>query len=326
MQYARIKEHRTEFQVAVMCRVVDFCRSAFYTGPKVRVHAREQRQEAIVEQIKAICQEPFMGQYGSPCMFKELNARVTTVSRNTVAKVMKQGDLLSEIKPRFVPTTTESNHDHPIAPNNLTRDFNAIGPNQNWLCDITSIRTDEGWLYLTDSMVCFSRKIVGRVGLACTWCMHTKMPAELVCAVLSMAIARRQPGEGLLHHRNRGVQYASDQYQQLLGEHRNSRSMSRDGNCYDDAMKESFWSSLKREEINGRRFKTIEEARALVFDYIRVFYNRKRRHNSLGYISPESFEASQNQGTSRVSAVRGEGQPTCCMRCPCLSSYADCQR
>lgn len=294
MKYAWIKEHRTEFPVGLMCRVLEVCRSAFYQWFRNPARAHQQRRTAIVEQIKVIRQERFMDQYGSPRMFKELNARGTKISENTVAKVMKGADLSAEIKPRFVPATTDSNHDHPIAPNVLNRDFSATAPNQKWLSDITCIHTDEGWLYLAGVMDCFSRKIVGRVGLACTWSMDTKMPAELVCDALSMAIARRNPGEGLLHHSDRGVQYACDQYQQLLGEHGISRSMSRVGNCYDNAMKESFWSSLKREAINGRRFRTITEARAAVFEYIEVFYNRKRRHSSLGYISPESFEASQN--------------------------------
>jgi len=287
VKYIWIKDHRAEFPIGVMCRVLDVCRSAFYQWLRNPDRAHQQRRTAIVEQIKVIRQERFMDSYGSPRMFKELNARGTVVSKNTVAKVMKEADLSAEIKPRFVPTTTDSNHDHPIAPNVLDRDFSATGPNQKWLSDITYIHTDEGWLYLAGVMDCFSRKIVG-------WSMDTKMPAQLVCDALSMAIGRRRPGEGLLHHSDRGVQYACDQYQQLLGEHGISRSMSRVGNCYDNAMKESLWSSFKREAVNGRRFKTIEEARALVFEYIEVFYNRKRRHSSLGYVSPESFEASQN--------------------------------
>lgn len=287
IKYDWIKEHRDEFSIGLMCRVIGVCRSAFYGWLKVPVRARQQRRQAIVEEIKSIREEPFMDSYGSPRMVEELNARGTIVSQNTVAKVMKQADLSAAIKPRFVPTTTDSNHDHPIAPNVLDRDFSATGPNQKWVSDITYIHTDEGWLYLAGVMDCFSRMVVG-------WSMDTKMPARLVCDALSMAIARRQPGEGLLHHSDRGVQYACDQYQQLLGEHGIARSMSRVGNCYDNAMKESFWSSLKREAINGRRFRTIAEARSLVFEYIEVFYNRKRRHSSLGFISPESFEASQS--------------------------------
>lgn len=287
MTYQWIKDHRTQFHVTTMCRVLDVSHAAFYAWEANPTRPRERRRQALVEQIGRVRSEPFMTTYGSPRMTRELNARGVAVCENTVAKAMKQADIRADRARRFVPTTTDSNHDHVVAPNRLGRDFTAEAPNRKWVSDITYIPTDEGWLYVAGVMDCHSRKIVG-------WSMSTRMPAELTCDALSMAIARRRPLPGLLHHSDRGVQYACEAYQTLMAEHGMVASMSRVGNCYDNAMKESFWSTMKREAIDGRHFRTIEEARRAVFEYIEVFYNRKRRHSSLGYISPEAFEASPN--------------------------------
>jgi putative transposase len=285
--YTWIKQSRDEFPIKVMCRVLGVARAAFYAWLGEPTRSRQQYRKQLAEKIEQVRTEPFMSNYGSPRMTEELNARGVAVSQNTVARVMKEADLRADSVKRFVPCTTDSNHDHPVAPNTLDRDFGADGPNQKWLGDITYIPTREGWLYLAGVLDCFSRKIVG-------WSMDTTMKAELVTRALEMAVSRRKPGEGLLHHSDRGSQYACEAYRSLLSEHGIDCSMSRVGNCYDNAMKESFWSTLKREAIGEHVFETIEEARVAVFEYIEVFYNRKRRHSSLGYVSPETFEAAQN--------------------------------
>jgi transposase InsO family protein len=285
--YTWIKQSREEFPVKIMCRVLGVARAAFYVWLKEPTRARQQRRAELVEKIAAVREEPFMSVYGSPRMTEELNARGVAVSENTVAKAMKGADIRADSARRFVPCTTDSKHDHPVAPNTLDRDFSADGLNQKWLTDITYIPTRQGWLYLAGVLDCCSRKIVG-------WSMNTTMKAELVTDALEMALSRRRPRAGLLHHSDRGSQYACEAYQSLLARHGIDCSMSRVGNCYDNAMKESFWSTLKREAVGEHVFETIAEARAVLFEYIEVFYNRKRRHSSLGYISPEAFEATLN--------------------------------
>lgn len=285
--YTWIQSHRDEFPVSVMCRVLGVARAAFYAWVSNPLRPRQQYRQELARKIQQIHQEPFMDTYGSPRITKELIARGVTVSKNTVAHVMKEAGLRADCPKRFVPCTTDSNHDHPVAPNKLDRDFTAAGPNRKWLADITYIPTREGWLYLAGVLDCHSRKIVG-------WSMDETMKAELVIDALKMALDRRRPPAGLLHHSDRGSQYASEAYQSLLAGHGIECSMSRTGNCYDNAMKESFWSTLKREAIRDQVFQTIAEARATVFEYIEVFYNRKRRHSSLGYVSPETFEAALN--------------------------------
>lgn len=285
--YTWIKQHRDQFPVKIMCKVLSVARAAFYEWCRNPGRARSSFRNELVEKIQAIRAEPFLETYGSPRMTEELNARGTEVCENTVAKVMKEAGIQADCGKRFVPCTTDSDHPHPVAPNTLDRDFTATAPNQKWLTDITYIPTAQGWLYLAGVLDCFSRKIVG-------WSMSTSMKAELVCDALGMALSRRTPSEGLLHHSDRGVQYACDQYQSMLEVNGIACSMSRVGNCYDNAMKESFWSSLKREAVGNRVFDTIEEARQVLFEYIEVFYNRVRRHSSLGYVSPERFEATPN--------------------------------
>lgn len=285
--YAWIKSQRESFPVKLMCHVLDVARAAFYAWLKEPTRSRQQRRAALVQKIEAVREEPFMHAYGSPRMTEELNARGVAVSENTVARAMKAADLRADSPRRFVPCTTDSSHDHPVAPNKLDRDFGAERVNQKWLTDLTYIPTREGFLYLAGVLDCCSRRIVG-------WSMDTTMKAELVCDALDMAIRRRRPQAGLLHHSDRGSQYACVTYQSLLARHGIDCSMSRVGNCYDNAMKESFWSTLKREAIGEHVFETIAEARATLFEYIEVFYNRKRRHSSLGYVSPEAFEAALN--------------------------------
>jgi putative transposase len=196
------------------------------------------------------------------------------------------------VKPnkRFIPRTTDPHHPHPIAPNRLGRDFAASAPDQKWACDLTYIWTDEGWLYLSVVIDLFSRKVVG-------WSMTDHLRAEGVAEALQMAIRRRGPsggGGGLLHHSDRGVQYACDLYRQLLAEHQIQCSMSRPGNCYDNAVVESFFGTFKTELVHRTRYATRAQARVSVFEWIECWYNRRRRHSSLRYMSPEAFEAQFN--------------------------------
>jgi len=186
-----------------------------------------------------------------------------------------------------VPKTTDSRHPNPIADNVLGRQFEALLPNQKWAVDITYIPTDEGWLYLAGVIDLCSRRIVG-------WSMADHMRVTLASDALNMAIARRRPGQGLLHHSDRGVQYASEDYRYLLQSNEIQASMSGKGDCWDNAVMESFWATLKNELVNHERYATREQARASIFEYIEVFYNRNRLHSSLGYVSPEMFEASLN--------------------------------
>ena len=198
---------------------------------------------------------------------------------------MRQAKIRAKIRRKFVPRTTDSAHAQPVAANRLDRDFGAESSNRKWLADITYVPTDEGWLYLAAVLDCFSRKIVG-------WSMADHLETDLASDALKMAIARRAvTGADLVHHSDRGVQYASDDYQQLLTKHGIETSMSGRGDCYDNAMMESFWATLKCECVYQQKYATHEQARQSIFEYIEVFYNRKRLHSSLGYVSPESFEA-----------------------------------
>jgi putative transposase len=286
VKYAWIKEQMGEFPVAAMCRVLGVARSAFNawrSNPKRKRDVFREERAIKIDQV----QREARGLYGSPRVTAELRARGTPVSENTVARCMKARGIRAKTARRFVPRTTDSDHAHAVADNRLDRMFNAPAPNRKWVCDITCIPTDQGWLYLAGVMDLFSRGIVG-------WSMDTRMPTELVGDALEMALQKRRPPAGLLHHSDRGVQYASAEYQKLLSVHGIQASMSRRGDCYDNAAMESFWSTLKRELVNHQRYASPAEARASIFEYIEVFYNRIRRHSSLGYVSPESFEASQN--------------------------------
>jgi transposase InsO family protein len=240
----------------------------------------------LIEQIQQ-AHEQSRRTYGSPRIAAELKSRDVPVCENTVAKLMKQAGIRVRPRRSFVPRTTDSAHDYPVAPNRLDRDFGASLPNRKWTCDITYVPTDEGWLYLAVVMDLFSRKIVG-------WSMQDHLRVELVGDALSMALANRKPAPGLLHHSDRGVQYASEDYQQLLVESGIQCSMSRRGDCYDNAVTESFFSGLKTELVNHQRYATRHEARLSLFDWIETFYNRRRLHSSLGYLSPEAFEARLN--------------------------------
>ena len=204
-----------------------------------------------------------------------------------LARRMKEHGIHSIVNRKFRVTTTDSNHEHPIYENRLGRDFTATAPDQKWAADITYIPTDEGFVYLAGVVDLFSRRIVG-------WSMKDTLHTDLCVEALEMALAKRRPGHAPLHHSDRGCQYAGKQYQDKLGEFNLECSMSRVGDCWDNAVVENLWASLKNELVHQRRFATKQQAKDALFEWIVVWYNRKRRHSSLGYLSPEAFEALQN--------------------------------
>ena len=225
--------------------------------------------------------------YGAPRVEKELRQKGRCHGRNRVARLMKEQGLCGRQKGRYRVQTTDSNHDQPIAPNRLAQAPKATAPNQLWVADLTYVETKEGWLYLAAILDLYSRKIVG-------WAMSERIDTALVLKALAMALLHRRPPAKLLFHTDRGVQYASGDYRQALGNAGLIASMSRRGNCYDNATMESFWSTLKLELVYRRLFDTRTQARMQIFDYIETFYNRQRSHSALNYLSPVDFELLNN--------------------------------
>ena len=222
------------------------------------------------------------GTYGAPRIHAELKSQGMECSRPLVARLMRQAGIRARRRRAYKVTTTNSKHNYPVAPNTLNRQFWAAAPNQKWVGDITYIATREGWLYLAAVLDIYSRKVVG-------WAMDKHMEQGLVASALQMATAQRRPDRGVLHHSDRGSQYAAHDYQQLLDAHKMVVSMSRKGDCYDNAVIESFWSTLKAECATGI-YSSRAEARQAIFEYVEVWYNRRRLHSALGYTSPETFE------------------------------------
>ena len=286
MKFAFIQEHLQAYPVATVCRVLKVSRSGYYDWRDRPLSSRQVRSEQLAAKIRAV-HEQNRCVYGSPRLCRALQSQGEAVCENTVAKVMRRCGIRAKGRKRFVPRTTDSTHDRPVAANLLDRQFQAVLPDRKWAADLTYIRTGEGWLYFAAVMDLCTRRIVG-------WSMADHMKADLVQDALEMALARRRPGPGLLHHSDRGVQYACEDYQHRLAQQGLLCSMSRRGNCWDNAMMESFFATLKSELVNHQQYQTHEQARASIFEYVEVFYNRKRLHSALGYQSPESFEASLN--------------------------------
>lgn len=284
MKFEFIEAHRTEFEISVMCRVLAVSRSGYYAWRKRPVSARKMANDKVRAQIKTIFQNSRQT-YGSPRIQAELQDNGLKCGQNRVARLMREEKLWAKQKRKFKVSTTDSNHDYPVAPNLLAQDFQASRPNEKWLSDITYIPTKEGWLYLAAVMDLYSRRIVG-------WAMDHTLERWLPLAALHMALDTRQPTPGLLHHSDRGSQYASQDYQELLTNHQLQVSMSRTGNCYDNAPIESFFATLKTELVHHRHFVTRAEAKTDIFEYIELFYNRSRRHSALDYLSPVAFEHS----------------------------------
>jgi putative transposase len=286
VKFAFIKEHLSEFPVERVCEVLDVSRSGYYDWKDRPRNSQSKRREELAVKIREIYEES-RGAYGSPRVFEALKALGENVSENTVAGIMQEREIRAKTKKKYVPRTTDSQHQQPIARNILDRQFKAGLPNQKWAADITYVPTGQGWLYMAGVIDLCTRKIVG-------WSMAEHMRSDLVEDALKMAIARQQPGDGLLHHSDRGSQYAGDDYQHLLQTHNMICSMSGKGDCWDNAMMESFWATLKTELVNHESYATRDQARQSIFEYVEIFYNRKRLHSSLGYQSPEAFEAGLN--------------------------------
>jgi transposase InsO family protein len=267
-----------------MCRVLHVSRGGYYTWVK-RLEEPPSGREMANRELTAAIQTTFersRGTYGAPRIYAELKECGMECSLNRVARLMRKAGIKARKRRAYKVTTTNSKHNYPVAPNTLDRQFWAEGPNQKWVGDITYIATREGWLYLAAVVDIYSRRVVG-------WAMDKHMETSLVESALSMAAARRRPCSGILHHTDRGSQYASHDYQQLLSAHHMEVSMSRKGDCYDNALMESFFSTLKAECATGV-YASRSEARQSIFEYIEVWYNRKRRHSAIGYVSPEAFE------------------------------------
>ena len=284
MKYQFIIDHRQEFEITVMCRVLQVSRSGYYAWRQRPVSRREMANQKLTEQIEAIHQQSRQT-YGSPRIQAELADQGVKCGQNRVARLMGQAGLRPKQDRQFKVTTTDSAHNYPVAPNLLEQDFQASRPNEKWLADITYIATAEGWLYLAVVMDLYSRRIVG-------WAMGDTLERWLPLAALQMALDSRQPPPGLLHHSDRGSQYASDDYQTVLTKYQLQASMSRTGNCYDNAPMESFFGTLKTELVYHCHYATRAEAKTAIFEYIELFYNRFRRHSALNYQSPVAFEQS----------------------------------
>jgi putative transposase len=281
MRYQFIEDHQDEFPVQRMCKVVGVSPSGYYAWQTRPVSLRAQANEKLLPEIRAIHSRS-RKTYGSPRVHAELTADGFRVGKNRVARLMRVENLRGQRKQKQ-PRTTNSQHSHPVAPNHLNREFHTTRPNEKWLADITYIPTAEGWLYLAVVLDLFSRKIVG-------WAFAATLESSLVEQAFRMAVQNRTTLTGLLHHSDRGSQYAGDAYQRLLIDQQVQVSMSRTGNCYDNAPMESFFSTLKCEHVHFQHYRTRQEAQTDIFAYIVGFYNRQRRHSSLGYLAPEEFE------------------------------------
>jgi transposase InsO family protein len=278
-----VEEHQEQWPVSVLCDVLDVSRSGYYAWRRAEESGRSQRERTLVVEMKSIHAERFKGSYGSPRMQRELAARGRKVCKNTVARLMKKHELKATTARKFR-HTTDSKHSHPVAENVLNQEFEQTVANAAWVSDITYVWTDEGWLYLASVLDLYSRRVVG-------WSMSERMTSELVTSALLAALRQRCPEAGeLLHHSDRGSQYASGAFQRVLRDHGIRCSMSGIGNCYDNAAMESFFASLKKELIHQERYATRAAARQRIFEYIEVFYNRERLHSALGYQSPCRFE------------------------------------
>jgi transposase InsO family protein len=285
MTYGFIEEHKDQWPVRWLCETLEVSPAAYYAWRQGPRSAGEQRRDALLVEIRAVHAQ-FKARYGSPRIHKELVARGHGCCVNTVAKLMREAGIAAKTARKFRCTTTDSDHDLPVAENLLDRQFDPGTPNEAWVADITYIPTREGWLYLAAVEDLYSRMVVG-------WSMAEHMESRLVVDALGMAVERRLPGEGLLAHSDRGSQYASEHYQLLLAKHGIACSMSRRADCWDNAPMESFFASLKKELVHGADFATRAEARAAIFEYIEAFYNVQRRHSSLGYVSPAEYEQAE---------------------------------
>ena len=286
MKFQFVKRYRSSFPVWKMCSLLHISRSGFNLWVKRKKGKRALETEKFENMIREIFNKSG-GRYGSPRITSELHDMGYNISENRVAKIMKDIGISAQIKPKFRVLTTNSDHNYPISLNLLNQDFHVSKPNKVWVSDITYIKAAGSWLYLCVILDLSSRKVVG-------WSLAGHMKTEMVIEALDRAVKRNQPQKGLIFHSDRGSQYASYLFRDKLKEYDMISSMSRKGNCYDNAVAESFFGSLKVEEIYKNKYSNIFETRRSIFEYIDVFYNRNRKHSYLGYKSPIKFEEQYN--------------------------------
>lgn len=281
MKYGFIEEHRHEFSICAMCRALEVSPSGYYRWRSRPRSEREQENQRLLVKIRQI-HEASRRNYGSPKVYKKLRQAGEQVNHKRVERLMKEHGVRAKRVKKFK-ATTSSRHTLPVAGNILNREFQQAAPDRAWAGDITYIWTEEGWLYLAVFIDLFSRMVVG-------WSMSERMTSELVESALLMGVARRGGQAPLLVHTDRGSQYASASFRELVGKAFSTQSMSRKGNCWDNAVAESFFSALKLEVVHEERFRTRGEATLAIFDYIEVFFNRERIHSANDYLSPAEYE------------------------------------
>jgi putative transposase len=282
VRFGFIRTEKAMYPVRLLCRTLAVSSAGFYAWCRRGLSLRARKDAALKVDIRAL-HAASGKRYGSPRIHADLKADDHRVGRKRVARLMQEEGIEGQRKRRFR-ITTDSRHAHPVAPNELNRNFTASAPNKVWVTDITYIWTREGWMYLAAILDLYSRRVVG-------WSMDSCMDRSLALDALGMALRTRCPEVGLLHHSDRGVQYASTDYQDRLRKHGMVCSMSRKGDCWDNAVAESFFSTLKAELVHRTDYVSRSQARASVFEYIEVFYNGRRRHSALGYVSPVEHEA-----------------------------------
>ena len=281
MKYAFIKENACFFSIDALCEVLSVSRSGYYDWQDRPISHRETSNAELLSQIKQVHTES-RNIYGYRKVYNALHSKGVACSENRIGRIMKKHNIFSKTKRKFK-VTTNSRHNLPISSNILNREFTVAKPNTHWVGDISYIWTQEGWLYLATVIDLYSRAIVG-------WSLQGRMTSKLVEDALFMAITNRNPSSSLLFHSDRGSQYASDSFKKILSKYDITSSMSRKGNCWDNAVAESFFRIIKTELIYHCNYQTREEASQDIFEYIEVFYNRKRLHSSIGYVSPAQFE------------------------------------
>lgn len=282
MKFAFIHAEKASFPVAALCRLLGVSRQGYYAYASRPPSKRLKRDQALQQSVQQVHAES-RGTYGSPRVLAALKQRGQPASKRRVERALRSLGLRGRA-PRRWRSTTRANPRHPVVGNVLDRDFTASRPNERWVTDITYIWTDEGWCYLAAILDLFSRSVVG-------WALDSTLSTSLPLAALDMAVRRRRPSPGLLHHSDRGCQYTSTEYRDVLAALGVAVSMSRKGNCWDNAVAESFFGTLKTELIYGRTWPTRLELRAAVFEYIEVFYNRRRLHSSVAYRTPAQVES-----------------------------------
>jgi putative transposase len=296
VKFGFIRTEKAIYPVRALCRTLLVSTSGFYAWCRRGLSRRAQEDAALKVGIRAA--HAASGKtYGSPRVHEDLKADGHQVGRKRVARLMQEEGLEGQRKRRFR-VTTDSRHSHPVAANELNRNFTASGPNKVWVTDITYIWTREGWIYLAAILDLFSRRVVG-------WSMDSHLDRTLALDALGMALRTRRPEAGLIHHSDRGVQYASEEYRGQLRERGMVCSMSRKGDCWDNAVAESFFSTLKAELVHRNDYVSRGQARASVFEYIEAFYNGRRRHSALGYVSPVEHESAAARRGDAVLDQRG---------------------